>query len=151
MQKKSKVMRAISFAVTVMLLFVSILASTESVSAATKLKVTVTKKTIYVGQTAKLNANKNVKWSVSKKNIVKLTKDLYTYLAKEKLSIIEKKRLYYLLHTKFLHINNIKDFSKVNRLRLDLLKKSPLDSIRDYKKAIYEEFICNRSTSAHLI
>lgn len=74
MQKKSKVMRAISFAVTVMLLFVSILASTESVSAATKLKVTVTKKTIYVGQTAKLNANKNVKWSVSKKNIVKLTK-----------------------------------------------------------------------------
>ena len=76
------------------------------------------------------------------KNIVKLTKDLYTYLAKEKLSIIEKKRLYYLLHTQFLHINNIKDFSKVNKLRLDLLKKLPLDSIRDYKKAIYEYKYC---------
>ena len=50
------------------------LASTESVNAATKLKVTAEKNKIYVGQTVKLTANKNVKWSVSKKKIAKLTK-----------------------------------------------------------------------------
>ena len=67
-------MRAISIAVTVIFLLVSVLASTESVSAASKLKITVTKKTIYVGQTAKLKANKNVRWSVSKRKVAKLTK-----------------------------------------------------------------------------
>lgn len=64
----------ISIAVAVVFLIVSMLASTESVSAATKLKVTAEKNKIYVGQTVKLTANKNVKWSVSKKKIVKLTK-----------------------------------------------------------------------------
>ncbi|MBR3125572.1 MAG: Ig-like domain-containing protein [Mogibacterium sp.] len=74
LQCKSNVMRSISIAVTVIFLFVSMLASTESVDAASKLKVNVTKKTIYVGQTAKLKANRNVKWSISKRKIVKLTK-----------------------------------------------------------------------------
>ena len=73
-QSRSNVMRSISIAVTIIFLLVSILASTESVDAASKLKVTVTKKTIYVGQTAKLKANKNVKWTVSRKKIAKLTK-----------------------------------------------------------------------------
>lgn len=76
------------------------------------------------------------------KNIVKLSYDLYTYLSKEKLSTIDKKRLYYLLHTNFIHINNIKDFSKVDKIRINLLKKSPLDSIRDYKKVLYEYKYC---------
>ena len=73
-QSRSNMMRSISIAVTIVFLLVSILASTESVDAASKLKVTVTKKTIYVGQTAKFKANKNVKWTVSRKKIVKLTK-----------------------------------------------------------------------------
>ena len=72
-QSKSNVMRSLSVAITVLLLIVSILASTESVSAASKLKVTVSSKTLYVGQTVKLKANKNVKWSVSNKKIAKLT------------------------------------------------------------------------------
>jgi len=72
-QNRSYFMRSISIAVTVVFLLVSILACTESVSAASKLKVSVTKKTIYVGQTAKLKANKNVKWSVSNKKVGKLT------------------------------------------------------------------------------
>lgn len=74
LHSKSKSTRLISFAIAVVFMFVSILASTESVSAATKLKVTAAKKTIYVGQTVKLKANKTVKWSVSKKKIAKLTK-----------------------------------------------------------------------------
>lgn len=42
--------------------------------AAKKLKVSPTKKTIYVGKTVKLKANQKVKWSVkSGKTIVKLT------------------------------------------------------------------------------
>ena len=71
---KPKSKRFISIAVTVVFLIVSMLASTESVNAATKLKVTAEKNKIYVGQTVKLTANKNVKWSVSKKKIAKLTK-----------------------------------------------------------------------------
>ena len=74
LQSRSNVMRLVSLAVTVVFLLVSIVVSTESVDAASKLKVSVTKKTIYVGQTAKFKANKNVKWSVSKKKIAKLTK-----------------------------------------------------------------------------
>ena len=70
---KSKVMRSISIAVTVLLLLASMLASTYSVSAVSRLKVKVDKKTIYVGQTAKFKSNMNVKWSVSNKKIGKLT------------------------------------------------------------------------------
>ena len=73
-QSKSVFMRSISIALTLMFLLVSILACTESVSAASKLKVSVTKKTIFVGQTVQLKANKNVKWSISNKKIGKLTK-----------------------------------------------------------------------------
>lgn len=73
LQGKSNAVRIISIAVTAVFMFVSILASTESVSAASKLKVTVTKKTIYVGQTTKLKANRNVKWKVSKHKVAKLT------------------------------------------------------------------------------
>jgi len=73
LQRKSNVMRTISIAVTAIVLLVSVLACTESVSAASKLKVTVTKKTIYAGQTTKFKANKNVKWSVSNRKIAKLT------------------------------------------------------------------------------
>ena len=76
------------------------------------------------------------------KNIVKLSTDLYTYLSQKELSTLEEKRLYYLLHTDFIHINNIKDFSKVNKLRMDLLKQLPLDSIRDYKKVLFEYKYC---------
>ena len=72
-QGKTIIKRTISIAVTVMLLIVSVMASAESVSAASKLKVSVTNKTIYVGQTSKLKANMNVKWSVSKKKNAKLT------------------------------------------------------------------------------
>lgn len=71
---KPKSKRLISIAIAMVFLIVSLLASTESVSAATKLKVTAAKKTIYVGQTVKLKANKSVKWSVSKKKVAKLTK-----------------------------------------------------------------------------
>lgn len=71
-QNKSNGMRLISIALTVMFLLVSVMASTESVSAASKLKITAAKKTIYVGQTVKLKANKNVKWSVSNKKVAKL-------------------------------------------------------------------------------
>lgn len=74
LQSKSSTARLISIVLTVVFLFVSIVVNTESVSAASKLKVTAAKKTIYVGQTVKLKANKNVKWSVSKKKIAKLTK-----------------------------------------------------------------------------
>ena len=73
LQSKSNAARIMSIAIAAVFLFVSIIASTQSVSAATKLKVTVTGKTVYVGQTAKLKANKNVKWSVSNKKIAKLT------------------------------------------------------------------------------
>jgi hypothetical protein len=73
LQSKS-MMRSISTAIAIVFLLVSLLASTESVSAASKLKVSVSQKTIYVGQTTKLKASKNVKWSVSKKKIAKLTK-----------------------------------------------------------------------------
>ena len=73
LQTRPKAMRCISIAVAVLFLFVSILASTESVNAASRLKVTVTKKTIYVGQTTKFKSNKNVKWSVSNKKVAKLT------------------------------------------------------------------------------
>ena len=73
LQSKSNAMRAISIALTVIVLLVAVLASTESVSAATKLKVTVTKKTIYVGQTTKFKSNKDVKWSVSSKSKAKLS------------------------------------------------------------------------------
>ena len=74
LQSKSNATRAITLMVVVLFMLASILASTESVSAATELKVTASKKTIYVGQTVKLKANKNVKWSVSKKKVAKLTK-----------------------------------------------------------------------------
>jgi transglutaminase-like putative cysteine protease len=67
-------MRLISTAIAVVFLIVTILASTESVSAAAKLKVTAERQTIYVGETVKVKANKKVKWSVSKKKIVKLAK-----------------------------------------------------------------------------
>jgi len=72
-QSRLVIKRSISIAVTLVFLLVSISACTESVSAASKLKVSVTRKTIYVGQTAKVKANRNVKWSVSKKKVVKLT------------------------------------------------------------------------------
>lgn len=73
LQHKSNAMRALSIAITAMMVFVSIIASTECVSAATRLKVTASKKTIFVTQTSKLKANKNVKWSVSNRKIAKLT------------------------------------------------------------------------------
>lgn len=73
LQNRSKAVRLISVAVAALFLFVSIFASTESVNAASKLKVTTSRKIIYIGQTAKLKANKNVKWSLSKKKIVKMT------------------------------------------------------------------------------
>lgn len=72
-QSKSSAMRSISIILTIVLLVSSVLASTESVSAASKLKVTASSKIIYVGQTAKLKANMNVKWSISNKKIVKLS------------------------------------------------------------------------------
>ena len=72
LQNRSKAVRLISVAVAALFLFVSIFASTESVNAASKLKVTTSRKIIYIGQTAKLKANKNVKWSLSKKKIVKM-------------------------------------------------------------------------------
>lgn len=66
--------RMLAAVVMIVFLMVTILASTESVSAAAKLKVTPAKKTIYVGKTVTLKANKNVKWSVaSGKTVVKLT------------------------------------------------------------------------------
>lgn len=74
MHSKSKSTRLISFAIVVVFVFVSMLSGTEIASAATKLKVTAAKRTIYVGKTVKLKANRNVKWSVSKKKIAKLTK-----------------------------------------------------------------------------
>ena len=74
LHSKSYSMRLISTAIAVVFMIVTILASTESVSAAAKLKVTAERQTIYVGETVKLKANKKVKWSVSKKKIVKLTK-----------------------------------------------------------------------------
>lgn len=73
LQNRSKAVRFISIAVAALFLLVAILASTESVDAASRLKVTVTKKTIYVGQTTKFKSNKNVKWSVSNKKVAKLT------------------------------------------------------------------------------
>ena len=73
-QGKTVIMRSISIAVTVMFLIVSIMAGAECVSAASRLKVSVTKRTIYVGQTTKLRANMNVKWSVSKRKIAKPAK-----------------------------------------------------------------------------
>lgn len=73
-QRKTYLKRSISVVVSVVLLFVSVIASTESVNAASKFKVTVTKKTIYIGQTTKLKANRNVKWSVSNRKTAKLTK-----------------------------------------------------------------------------
>lgn len=46
---------------------------TETVSAASKLKVSPTHKTVYVGSKVTIKANKKVKWSVSgKKKIVKI-------------------------------------------------------------------------------
>ena len=46
---------------------------TETVSAASKLKVSPTRKTVYVGSKVTIKANKKVKWSVSgKKKIVKI-------------------------------------------------------------------------------
>ena len=71
-QSKTFRMRSISILLIVLMLVSSILASTESVNAATKLKVTIGSKIIYVGQTTKLKANKNVKWSVSNKKVAKL-------------------------------------------------------------------------------
>lgn len=73
LQSKSNAIRLISIAVIAVFLCVSLLANTESVDAASGLKVTVAKKTIYVGQTVKLKANKSVKWSVSNKKTAKLT------------------------------------------------------------------------------
>lgn len=72
-QHKSTAARLLSVMVVMVMLVMSIVTCTESVSAASKLKVTANRKTIYVGQTAKLKASRNVKWSVSKKKIVKLT------------------------------------------------------------------------------
>ncbi len=47
---------------------------TETVSAASKLKVSPTRKTVYIGSKVTIKANKKVKWSVSgKKKIVKIT------------------------------------------------------------------------------
>lgn len=47
---------------------------TETVQAASKLKVSPTRKTVYVGSKVTIKANKKVKWSVSgKKKIVKIT------------------------------------------------------------------------------
>ena len=74
LQSKSNAVRYVSIAITLMVLIVSILACTESVSAASGLKVTANKKTIYTGKTASLKASKNVKWSVSDRKIAKLTK-----------------------------------------------------------------------------
>ena len=46
---------------------------TETVSAASKLKVSPTRKTVYIGSKVTIKANKKVKWSVSgKKKIVKI-------------------------------------------------------------------------------
>ena len=65
--------RLLAAAVMTVFLMVSVMAGTESVSAATKLKVTPAKKTIYVGKTVTLKSNTNVSWSVaSGKSAVKL-------------------------------------------------------------------------------
>lgn len=73
LQNRSKATRFLSVAIAVIFLLVSILACTEPVNAVSKLKITASKKTIYVGQTLKVKANKNVKWSVSNKKIARLT------------------------------------------------------------------------------
>ena len=61
MHSKSKSTRLISFAIVVVFVFVSMLSGTEIASAATKLKVTAAKRTIYVGKTVKLKKNKKEK------------------------------------------------------------------------------------------
>ena len=61
LHSKSYSMRLISTAIAVVFMIVTILASTESVSAAAKLKVTAERQTIYVGETVKLKANKKQK------------------------------------------------------------------------------------------
>lgn len=59
---------------TVFLLGAALAAGTETAAAKSKLKVTPKSKTIYVGKTATLKANKKVKWSVYKgKKYVKIT------------------------------------------------------------------------------
>ena len=73
-QNKSNRIRSFFVAAAVIILTVTMLISTESVSAASRLRVTPTKKTIYVGKSIRLKANKKVKWSVSKRKVAKLTK-----------------------------------------------------------------------------
>ena len=68
------IMRTLSIAAAVIILAVSMLIGGGNASAATRLKVSPVKKTIYVGKTVKLTANQKVKWSVSKKKVAKLTK-----------------------------------------------------------------------------
>lgn len=59
---------------TVFLLGAALAAGTETAAAKSKLKVSPKSKTIYVGKTATLKANKKVKWSVYKgKKYVKIT------------------------------------------------------------------------------
>jgi len=66
--------RFVAAAIMMIFLLVSIMAGTESASAASKLKVKPGKKTIYVGSSVTLKANKKVKWSIIKgKKVVKLT------------------------------------------------------------------------------
>lgn len=73
LQSKRKAMRYVSVAVAVVFMAVSILSSTESVSAASGLKVTANKKTIHAGKAASLKANRDVKWSISDRKTAKLT------------------------------------------------------------------------------
>lgn len=73
-QHKTIAMRSLSIAVAVLFLIVSIMSGTLSADAASGLKVSVTNKTIFVGQTTKLKANMKVKWSVSKRKVAKPTK-----------------------------------------------------------------------------
>lgn len=73
-QGKTIIRRSISIAVAVVFMIVSVMAAAVSADAASGLKVSVSSKTIYVGQTAKLKANTSVKWSVSKRKTAKLTK-----------------------------------------------------------------------------
>jgi len=70
-----KILKVITASALVLVLVGSALfSSTETIAAASKLKVTPKSKTIYVGKTIKLRSNKNVKWSIAKgKGKIKLT------------------------------------------------------------------------------
>jgi hypothetical protein len=65
---KTTEVRLLSAAIALVFLLVSITAGTQQVDASSRLKVIPKSKTIYVGKTVTLKANKKVKWSIPKKN-----------------------------------------------------------------------------------